>query len=141
MTGPSRATIRPQGAPLPELEPLSSHYWTGGSEGHLLILRCDDCGHWLHPPSVICPKCRGRSLTPRPTAGEGTVVTFTVNHQAWTPTMTVPFVVCVVELAEQPGLQVVANLGGDPGGVRIGMAVRVRFEQVDDVWFPVFVSA
>jgi len=69
------------------------------------------------------------------------VVTFTVNHQAWTPTMTVPFVVCVVELAEQPGLQVVANLGGDPGGVRIGMAVRVRFEQVDDVWFPVFVSA
>ena len=137
--GPGR--IRPDGAPLPELEPLSFGFWTGGREGELLIVRCDDCGHWLHPPSVLCPRCRSRELRPQPTSGRATVVSYTVNHQAWTEQMTTPFVIAVVELVEQPGLQLLTNLGGDPTAITVGMAVEVVFEQVEDVWFPVFVPS
>lgn len=136
-----RSRIRPDGAPLPELDPLSTAFWTGGRDGRLLIQRCDDCGHWLHPPSVICPTCRGRSLHPQAVSGRGTVLSYTVNHQPWTETMTVPFTIVVVELVEQAGLQVLSDLGGDPAAARVGMEVAVTFEQVEDVWFPVFVPA
>jgi len=69
------------------------------------------------------------------------VVSYTVNHQAWTEQMTTPFVIAVVELVEQPGLQLLTNLGGDPTAITVGMAVEVVFEQVEDVWFPVFVPS
>ena len=30
----------------------------------LLINRCDDCGHFHHPPKPVCPDCWSKSLTP-----------------------------------------------------------------------------
>ena len=43
----------------------------------------------------------------------------------------VPFVVALVELAEQPGLRLIANIRGcSPAEVRIGMPVEVVFEEV-----------
>lgn len=72
-------------------------------------------------------------------SGKGTVVSFTVNHQAWVPGLTVPYVVAIVELAEQAGLRFVSNIvGGSVDDVAIGMPVRVTFEQIEDVWIPLF---
>ena len=67
------------------------------------------------------------------------MVSFTVNHQAWTPTLPVPYVVAIIELVEQPGLRFVSNIVGMPADeVRIDMPVKVTFEQVEDVWIPLF---
>lgn len=72
-------------------------------------------------------------------SGRGTVASFTVNHQAWVPDLPVPYVVAIVELAEQPGLRFVSNIVGvTPDEVHIDMPVRVTFEQVEDVWLPLF---
>jgi len=66
-------------------------------------------------------------------------VTFTVNHHAWFPGQQVPYVLAIVELEEQPGLRLTTRLVGlEPEEVRIGLPVRVRFEQVEDVWLPLF---
>ena len=44
-----------------------------------------------------------------------------------------------VELAEREGLRFVTNIvGGEVGDVHIGMPVRVKFEQQEDVWLPLF---
>lgn len=124
---------------LPRLDDLNRHYWTGGEHGELRILRCDDCGTWIHPPSPVCPSCRGRSLAPRPVSGAGVLHTFTVNRQAWYPGLDEPFAVGIVELPEQPGLRVTAGLKGVAvDDVSIGMALRVTFENHDDVWLPFF---
>jgi uncharacterized OB-fold protein len=67
------------------------------------------------------------------------VATFTVNHQAWFPGFDPPYVIAIVELAEQAGLRLTTNLVGcPPERVRIGMAVRVRFEAYEDVYLPLF---
>ena len=124
---------------LPKLDDTNRHYWTGGADGELRILRCDDDGTWIHPPAPICPACRGRSLTPAATSGAGVLHTFTVNHQPWYPNLDPPYVVAIVALDEQNDLRLTTNIVGiDPDEVAIGMRVRVTFEDYDGVWLPFF---
>jgi uncharacterized OB-fold protein len=127
---------------LPRLTDENRHFWTGGADGELRFLRCRSCGWWLHPPSPICPNCLSRDLGPEAVSGRATVHTFTVNHQPWYPGLDPPYVVAIVELPEQGGLRLTTNiLGCPPDAVRVGMDVRVCFEQYDDVWLPFFEPA
>jgi uncharacterized protein len=124
--------------PLPALTPETAFFWTSGADGRLRFLRCHDCSRYVHPPAPVCPQCASRSLAPEPVSGQGTVVTFTVNHQDW-GLLAPPYVIAIVELAEQPGLRLTTNLVGiEPEAVRSGLAVQVRFEPVDDVHLPLF---
>jgi uncharacterized protein len=141
MTTPD-AAADPAGRPfrlLPRVDDTNAHYWTGGEVGELRILRCDACGHWVHPPAPVCPVCHGRSLTPQVTSGTATLHTYTVNRQPWYPGLDPPYVVGIVALPEQDRLRLTAGIVGvDPDDVRIGMPLRVVFEQYDDVWLPFF---
>src|SRR5206468_7366814 len=126
--------------PLPALEPESEHFWRACREGRLDILRCKTCGWYVHPPRPVCPRCHSRELGWERVSGTGTVVSYTVNHQRWMPSMEVPYVIALVELSEQAGLRLTTNLlGWAPDDVRIGMSVRVRFEPVsDEIALPLF---
>jgi uncharacterized OB-fold protein len=124
---------------LPAVTPGTEAFWTGGAEGELRIVRCRTCGHWIHPPAPVCPVDLSRDVGPEPVSGRGTVVSFTVNHQAWNPSVPIPYAIVLVELEEQPGLRLLSNLVDiPPEDARIGMAVRVRFEPAGDVHVPVF---
>jgi uncharacterized OB-fold protein len=125
---------------LPLVTPENEHYWKGGARGELCFLCCDDCGHYVHPPSPLCPECLSRSLTPRAVSGRATVHTFTVNHQPWIPGFDPPYVVAIVEIEEQPSLRLTTNIVGCAvTDVEIGMPVQVRFEDIgDDIFLPLF---
>lgn len=124
---------------LPVLTPLNEAFWTDGRDGHLSILRCSDCGLWLHPPAPVCPGCLGRHLSPQHVPGSGVIETFTVNHQAWLPGDVVPYTLAIVSLDGVQGVRLTTRIVG-PGAdkVRIGMPVRVLFERHADVWLPLF---
>ena len=78
-------------------------------------------------------------LAPEAVSGRGEVYSYTVNHQSWDGG-TEPYAIVLVALPEQDGLRLTSNLTGcDPDDVEVGMPVRVRFEQHDEVWVPVFV--
>jgi uncharacterized OB-fold protein len=127
--------------PLPALTPETEFFWTSGADGRLRFLRCNDCYTYVHPPAPVCPACMSRALAPEAVTGRGTVTTFTVNHQAW-GLLDPPYVIAIVELVEQPGLRLTSNLVGiEPDAVRSGLPVQVHFEQVDDVWLPLFEPA
>jgi acetyl-CoA acetyltransferase/uncharacterized OB-fold protein len=135
VTAPEAAPIRP----LPELTPFNEWFWTSGADGTLRIQGCADCGTLVHPPVPICPSCRGRAWAPTPVSGRGTVVGCTVNAHPWLPTMPPPYVIAIVALDEDPAVRLTTNVVGcAPEEVHIGQAVVVRFEQQDDVWFPLF---
>ena len=93
-----------------------------------------------HPPTPICPYCLSRDVSPQPVSGLGTVVSYTINHQAWNPEVPVPYSIVLVELDEQPGLRLVSNLVGDESdSPAIGMRVSVVFEQLtDEIFLPLF---
>lgn len=127
-------------APQPTL--ASEGFWTSGADGRLRIATCTSCRARVHPPQPICPECRGRHLDMVEVSGLATVVAFTVNEQVWSPTFPPPYVVAVVEFPDAPGVRLTTNIVGcEPSDVYIGMPVKVVFEQVEDVWLPLFEPA
>jgi len=133
------STAGPERRTLPALTPLNTFFWTAGREGRLRILRCNACEEWLHPPGPVCPQCLSRDLAPREVSGLATVQTYTINHQAWSPGLLVPYVVAIVSLDDCPPVRLTTNLVGyAPAQVRIGDRVRVVFERHEDVWLPLF---
>jgi uncharacterized OB-fold protein len=124
---------------IPEVTPETEHFWRGGANGELVFLHCESCRNYIHPPSPVCPECLSRELSPEPVSGRATVATFTINHQPWNPSVPVPYVIALVEIDEQPSLRLMTNIVGcDPEEVRVGMRVRVRFAQHEDVYLPLF---
>ena len=127
---------------LPLLREETEFYWTSGKDGKLRFMRCQDCGNWIHPVLPVCPKCHSRSLAPEAVSGKGEVFSYTINAKSWGPGMEVPFIVAVVSLPEQKGLQLITKLVGvKPEEVRVGMPVEVTFVQDEDVWIPMFKAA
>ncbi|WP_163506507.1 thiolase C-terminal domain-containing protein [Fodinicola acaciae] len=125
--------------PLPQPTLASAAFWRSGADGVLRICRCGDCGRHFHPPLPLCPSCRGREVSLSPTSGTAVVVGFSVNHQRWLPDFPPPYVVAVVALAEDDRARLTTNIVGcEPDEVHVGMRVRVRFEQHEDVYVPLF---
>lgn len=131
---------------LPLLTPENRPFWTGGADGRLMICHCRSCGQPFHPPGPVCPLCGHGggdidAVEYRPVSGKGTVISYTINHQPWTPGLEVPLVIAVVGLVERDGLRFVTNIVDMPiDGVRVGLPVRVVFENIEDVWLPLFTA-
>jgi uncharacterized OB-fold protein len=123
---------------LPTLTPENRYFWTGGADGKLLILRCSNCGRWVHPPARACPDNRG-DLVPETVSGKGSVFTFTINRHPFNPAVAPPYVIAIVELPEQVGLRFMTNIVScEPDAVTIGMPVRVVFEEHGEIFVPLF---
>lgn len=124
---------------LPLVTDENEHFWKGGEAGELRLLRCQECGTWIHPPSPICPDCLSKNLAPEAVSGRGVVHTFTVNHQPWYPTLDPPYVIAVVTLEEDESVRLTTNIYNcAPDDVEIGMRVQVVFDRYEDVWLPMF---
>jgi uncharacterized OB-fold protein len=115
------------------VDEASRPYWEGARRHELVILRCRDCHFYVHYPRPRCGRCGSDQLTPTRVSGLGVIHSFTVTHHKGAPGFAdeTPFVVVLVELDEQKGLRIIANLRGcAPGDVRVGLPVEVVFEDV-----------
>jgi uncharacterized protein len=126
---------------LPAVTALTRPFWDAAAEGRLLLPRCRACGQHFFRPEVACTHCFATDWSWQPASGHGTLYTWTAVHRAPAPGFAVPLVLAVVELAEGPAMM--SNLVGcAEADIRIGMALRVRFEQVAaGVHLPRFVAA
>ena len=124
---------------LPRLDADNRAFWTGGAQGELRLKQCQDCKAFIHPPRPVCRQCLSERVESVAVAGTGVVDTYTVNYQKWHPAMDVPFVIARVAIDGAPGVYLTTNIVGCPvESVDVGDRVRVRFEQHDDVWLPLF---
>jgi uncharacterized protein len=125
--------------PLPLPDSDTEFFWQGCREERLMILRCGDCGTYIHLPRPGCWSCGGSNLAPSQVTGRGVVHTYTVSHTPL-PGFEPPFAIVLVELEEQQGLRLATNLVDvAPDEVEIGMPVEVVFTPVaDDVTLPLF---
>lgn len=125
--------------PTPQINDDNRAFWTGGRDGQLRIVRCQDCGYYVHPPSPRCPRCLSDDVVPSPVSGRGVVYTYTVNEREWSPGLEVPYVIAIVQLDEQSDLRLMTNIVGcKPEEVAINMQVRVEFREQGDAYVPVF---
>ncbi|MBW3609857.1 MAG: Zn-ribbon domain-containing OB-fold protein [Actinobacteria bacterium] len=126
----------------PTLRGEERTWFEAAAEGRLLIQRCGTCGAAVFFPRSVCPVCHDDALEWADAAGTGTVYSYTVLHRAGKPgwEADVPYVVALIELDEGPRLM--GNLlEVELPQVRIGMPVRVTFEQRDALTVPQWVPA
>ena len=95
----------------------------------------------------MCFVCRSTAVVWERLSGQGVIWSFVVPHPPLLPAYQAlaPYNVITVALAEDATLRLVGNLVAradgpinevDPVSIVIGDAVRVVFQQVDDVWLP-----
>lgn len=123
--------------PVPVPDAVSEGFWQAAARHVLAIQRCAACGWYAYPPDVICVNCLSpeRSFRYEPVSGRGRLRSWTVTHDAFLPGFRpdAPYVVADVELDEQPGLRMVAQLDGATGRrLSLGAPVEVVFDDVAD---------
>lgn len=118
-------------APIPTEHSLP--YWQSARNGALALLRCEDCGRWIHYVKLQCPNCGSRMLSWSPSSGKGKLYSYSVLHRAASPLFKdkVPYVLAIIELDE--GIKIMSHLVGcDPEQVRVGMEVETVFGEIDE---------
>ena len=121
--------------PAQRMRPVLGHdnkwWWDRINEGELPIQRCKQCGTLHHPPRPMCWKCQSLEWDYIVSRGKGTVYSYVVLHRPQFPGYEYPLVAAVIELEE--GTRIASNVVGiEPADVKIGMAVKVSIENVDD---------
>ena len=108
--------------PAPRVLSESLPFWQAADEGRLLLKKCQRCARVHHYPRDICPFCLSDDTTWTPSAGTGTVYSFSTmgkGDDAYT--------LAYVRLDE--GVTLMTNLVDcNPAALRIGQAVRVVFK-------------
>jgi uncharacterized protein len=135
----------PPTPPFPVTDALTEPFWAGARRGELVIQRCRSCGLYVHLPRPVCRRCQSLDLGHQTVSGRGAVYSFTETHKAFHPYFVdrVPYLLAVIELAEQDDLHLLSNLVGvtEPE-VRFGMLVRVTFQELTpELTVPVFEPA
>ena len=128
--------------PLPEPDQLTRFYWEHARRHELAILRCRDCGTFVHPPRPLCRGCLSDDLAPHVMRGRGRIHSYTLTHYVFHPAFedAVPYPVALIELEEDPGVRIISNLVEiELANIRSGLAVEVVFEDVSrDISLPMF---
>jgi uncharacterized OB-fold protein len=126
--------------PLPRPSPFSRPFWEAARRHELILQRCSSCTQHIFYPRYNCPHCGSTTLEWVKASGNGSVHTFTVARRPTHPAFAdrTPYVIAIVELEEGP--RMTTNIVDcDPDSVRIGMRVKVTFEDVnEEVSLPVF---
>jgi uncharacterized OB-fold protein len=128
-------TLHPEAVypPLPEPNDLTRFFWDGVAEHRLMILRCNDCGFYIHWPRVVCSNCLSTNLSPAEVSGDAVLSTWTLPSQPIDPYFRskVPYVLAVVELVEQHALKMVTNIVDcATDDLRIDMPLHVSFREL-----------
>jgi uncharacterized protein len=126
-------------------DPCTTFFYEGSKARELRILRCQNCGFYIHLPRPICRNCQSFDLKGEAVSGKATLYTYTVATKPFHPFFVdrVPYIVATVALAEQPKLHLISNLVGiAEADVKIGMDLEVDFEVLSDtLTIPVFRAA
>jgi len=127
-------------APQPITTPLTEPFYEAAAEGRLLIQRCTATGrHQWYPRTHSVHDTRA-DVEWVQASGRGEVYSFSVVNRSPFDDVEAPYVFAIVELEE--GVRMATNIVGiDPAEVRIGMPVRVAFEQRGETSLPLFEAA
>lgn len=124
--------------PLPRPDAHTKPFWDSCAHGDLTYQCCADCGCVQRIPRALCEQCHSQSLTWKPSAGVGTVLSFTTVHRAPLPAFKalVPYTIAIIDMDE--GFRVMANATTDAAGaLAINARVKMGMIDVDGTMLPI----
>jgi hypothetical protein len=128
--------------PAPAPDDVSGFFWEAAADHRLVLQRCRACEKLQYPPEVCCVHCQAEEFELSGTTGRGVIYSYAVVdrllHAGFREAL--PYTVVFVELDDQPGLRIIANLVDVPAGTlpSCGMPVEVVFEDRGGVTLPQF---
>lgn len=122
---------QPIGIPVPHASTASLPYWEAAARGELVYQRCTACGATPARALLRCGHCGERALVWAPSAGRGTLYSWTVVRRPVMPAFVVPYAPAIVELAEGP-FMMSSMIGCAVDDLAAGMALEVEFHPVSD---------
>jgi uncharacterized OB-fold protein len=122
--------------PVPTAD--SAVFWQRCKAGELAVPRCLQCGELNWFPRAMCRRCSSTNLEWVRLSGHGTLYSFSVVERPPSADLPPRYVLALVDLDE--GVRLLTHVVDcDPGSVRIGMRVTVRFQSLsDEIALPVF---
>jgi uncharacterized OB-fold protein len=118
--------------PLPRVSEENRPFWDGLREREFRAPRCRDCGEFGWVPYPACRNCFSTDLEWVPLSGKGVIFSYSIVYRGpGAFAEDVPYVLVLVELAEQPRPMIVLGLLEDcpHADVRIGLPVTVTFHE------------
>ncbi len=121
--------LEPPRRPEPDRPAAPPAFRGAGWKYGLTGTRCQDCDFVHIPPARVCRRCAAIDrMTPVPVAGlEGTVVTYTVDRLAYSPSP--PMIQAVVDV-DGGGRCTVEVADADPDALHVGARVRFSFRRL-----------
>lgn len=119
--------------PVPERTELTAFYWDAVDHHRLELLRCRGCGHFVHYPRPICPRCLDTDLAPEEVSGRGSLYSYCEILQASHPYFfdKLPYLIGIIDLEEEPGVRLPTGLVDcTRADLRCGMPMKVVFRSV-----------
>ena len=131
MSGPD-APPRPR--PIPRPDEVTRPYWEAAAEHRLVVMRCDSCGSYRHPPTAACENCGSDLARWEQLSGDGHLWSFVVDRRNLVPGFHGPYAVAMVVPVETgEDIRIVTNLVGCPfDQIRVGMPVKVTWEDLGE---------
>lgn len=129
MSGPDAAP-----RPRPRPDDVTRPYWEAAAEHRLVVMRCDGCGRYRHPPTAACENCGSESVQWEQLSGDGHLWSFVVDRRNLVPGFSGPYAVAIVVPVETgDDIRIVTNLVGYPfDQIRVGMPVQVTWDDLGD---------
>jgi len=119
--------------PLPQVSEENRPFWNGLREREFRGPRCRDCGEFGWVPYPACRNCFSTDLEWVPLSGKGVIFSYSIVYRGpGAFAEDVPYVLVLVELAEQPQPMIVLGLLEDcpHADVRVGLPVTVTFHDI-----------
>lgn len=119
--------------PLPDCNSDFKEYWEGARNHKLLVQQCSSCGTYRWYPRPVCGECGSFDHTWSEVKGNGKLFSYSTVYRPPMPEFKadVPFTVAIVELEGASNVRLVGRLlGCPPEAIRIGMPLKVSFEDV-----------
>jgi uncharacterized OB-fold protein len=112
----------------------SQDYWDGCARNELLIMRCTECGFWIHYPRTICPKCWSAAVRPAQVSGLATLFSFVLYHE---PGGIYPLT--LAELVEQKRLRIPSTVVNcELDDLTLGMPLQLTWISYKGLSVPAF---
>ncbi len=128
--------------PVPAPDDVTGFHWAAAADHRLVVQRCRSCRKMQYPPEICCLHCQGEEFDAAESVGRGVIYSYSVVdrplHAGFVAAL--PYVVVLVELDDQPGLRILANLVDVPPDTPLscGLPVEVTFEERGPVTLPQF---
>jgi uncharacterized OB-fold protein len=126
--------------PVPDID--SFPFWEGPKRREVVILRCESCGYFVHPPSAGCSSYMPTLLATHGVCGSEFINSFAVVHRELSPGVKRSCVAAVVELKEQPERRLLTDIGNVRiGAERVGPSAKGAFDDTtNELPLPYFPS-